>query len=200
METYPKQIADRIGKTRHAGKLENFNVCGTEVSFICGTITRFFLKIDFEQKQIDNISFQTNACGFVVAAADFFAEEVKGKPLTELGGLNHLRIKAETVLGSFPEDRRHCLSLAFDALQAAFADLRKKQLKTKLTTSKEFKEETALICTCFGISEDTIEECIIKMNTRTTEEVGKLCRAGTGCGSCKFLIQEIIDQYQTGLF
>lgn len=198
MSIYPKQIADKISKPQNAGKLENFDACGTEVSFICGTVTRFFLQVDLENKRINNITFQTNACGFVVAVADFFAEEVKGKLLSELGGLNHLKTKAEIVLGSFPEDRKHCLSLAFDALRATFVDLRERQLKAK--RAEEFKGESALICTCFGISEDTIERCVVKESAKTIEEVGKLCRAGTGCGSCRLLIQEIIDQHQSELF
>ncbi len=198
MSIYQNQIADKISKPQNDGKLENFDACGTEVSFICGTITRFFLQVDLENKRINNVTFQTNACGFVVAVVDFFFYDLKGKLLSELGGLNHLKTKAETVLGSFPKDRKHCLSLAFDALRATFANLRERQLKAERT--EEFKGESALICTCFGISEDTIEQCVVKENARTIEEVGKLCRAGTGCGSCRLLIQEIIDQHQTELF
>jgi NifU-like protein len=71
-------------------------------------------------------------------------------------------------------------------LQDAFADFRAFQIE-------EFAGEKALICTCFGVSEERIEKAITENNLQTVEEVGEFCRAGTGCGSCQPLIQEIID-------
>jgi NAD(P)H-nitrite reductase large subunit len=53
-----------------------------------------------------------------------------------------------------------------------------------------------LICTCFGISEDTIQSVISETGAETVEAVGDACNAGTGCGSCRFLIQELIDIHQ----
>jgi NifU-like protein len=58
---------------------------------------------------------------------------------------------------------------------------------------EEFTGEKALICTCFGVSEETIERVIANNRCETVEEVSQKCNAGSGCGSCQPLIQEIID-------
>ena len=78
------------------------------------------------------------------------------------------------------------MDLTFDALQNSFADFRVSQIE-------EFAGEKALICTCFGVSEETIEHLIKEKSLETVEEVTNGCNAGGGCGSCQLLIQEIID-------
>jgi NifU-like protein len=53
--------------------------------------------------------------------------------------------------------------------------------------------EAALICTCFGVTDDRIREMIASRRARTVRQVGELTNAGTGCGSCQMLIREILD-------
>jgi bacterioferritin-associated ferredoxin len=116
------------------------------------------------------------------------AEQIIGKKLNELHGLdeNVLQNAIEGKLGLFEDHRRHCFDLCFETLQDAFADFRAFQIE-------EFSGEKALICTCFGVSEETIEKVIMKNSLATIEEVTDFCNAGGGCGSCQPLIQEIID-------
>jgi NAD(P)H-nitrite reductase large subunit len=59
---------------------------------------------------------------------------------------------------------------------------------------EEWSGEKALICTCFGVSEETIENLVKENSLETIEEVTAACNAGGGCGSCQPLIQEIIDE------
>ena len=73
-----------------------------------------------------------------------------------------------------------------ETLQTALADFRALQIE-------EFIGEKALICTCFGVSEETIENLVFEESLATVEEVTDACNAGGGCGSCQPLIQEIID-------
>ena len=91
--------------------------------------------------------------------------------------------------GEFPPDRHQCATVCIEALRGAFADFRIRQIE-------EFQGEKALICTCFGVSEETIESHIRKCRLETVDEVARACNAGSGCGSCRMLIQEIIDAYQ----
>lgn len=121
-----------------------------------------------------------------MAAVDILAKIIKGKELSELHGLENLENQIEKELGKFPANRQHCLKLAIETLQAAFNDFRVSKLE-------EWSGEKALICTCFGVSEETIEKVIAENYCETVEEVSRLCNAGNGCGSCQILIQEIID-------
>ena len=186
MSFYPKQINERFKNPQNIGKAEQTNAVGTDASFICGSFVRFYLQIDAKTKEVREAKFKSNGCGFAIAAADFSAEKVVGQKLTELHGLEDLRAEIEAELGKFPERRGHCLEICFDALNQAFADFRALQIE-------EFAGEKALICTCFGVSEDTLERIIKENQAETIEEIGAICNAGTGCGSCQFLIQELID-------
>lgn len=188
MKFYPEKISGRFHAPKNAGKSEGANAAGTQGAFICGTAIRFTLRIDKTDKKILEARFQTNGCGFMVAAADALADKVTGKNLSELHGLEtqDLQHEMERELDTFPADRKHCLAAAVESLHAAFADFRAAQIE-------EFSGEKALICTCFGVSEETIERVIAENSLDSVEEVGEFSNAGTGCGSCRILIQEIID-------
>ena len=184
MTFYPNKISERFQRPANAGRAHAANAVGTNATFVCGSALRFTLRI--EAQKITGAKFQTNGCGFMVAAADALAGIIKGKTLAELHGLKGTEKKIEESLGVFPDGRRHCLHLAVETLQAAFNDFRAHQLE-------EWRGEKALICTCFGVSEETIEKVIEENHCQTVGEVSRLCNAGAGCGSCQPLIQEIID-------
>ena len=191
MNFYPPKINEKFQHPRSVGKVTGANAVGTSASFVCGTFVRFFLRIELETKEIVAVKFKSNGCGFMIAAADVLAEKIVGKKLIELHGSDReiLQTSIESELEKFSAHRIHCLELCLEALQAAFADFRHFQIE-------EFSGEKALICTCFGVSEDTIESVIKENAPRTVEEVGAVCNAGTGCGSCQFLIQELIDVHR----
>lgn len=186
MSFYPSKINERFLAPQRVGKPANPNAAGTGASFVCGAFVRFFLEIDVETKEIKDAKFTSNGCGFTVAAADILAEKIIGKKLTDLHGLNEQQAEIENELGKFPAHRAHCITICLDALQQAFADFRAFYIE-------EFSGEKALICTCFGVAEETIEKIIRENKSETVEAVGEICSAGTGCGSCQFLIQELID-------
>jgi len=185
---YPDKINAFFAAPKRAGKAARANVVGTGASFTCGSFIRFYLEIDASTKEIHDARYQTNGCGFAIAAAEITAEKIIGRKLTDLHGLNDAEFfgEIEYELGEFSSDRKHCARIGFDAMQAAFGDFRALQIE-------EFAGEKALICTCFGVSEETIESVIAENHAETVEEVGAICNAGTGCGSCQFLIQELID-------
>lgn len=165
------------------------NGVGTGVGFTCGSFIRFYLNVDTVTNEIKNAAFRTNGCGFAIAAADLLGGNLTGRDLTGLHGLEASEFRAliTAEFGEYPEGRAHCFEIALDALRAALADFRAFRLE-------EFRGEKALICTCFGVSEDTIEQVITKGPPETVEDVGRLTRAGSGCGSCRMLIQEMLDQ------
>lgn len=190
MSYYPEKISARFYARQRAGKAENTNAVGTGASFVCGTFVRFFLEIDAETKQIRDARYKSNGCGYAIAAAEVLAENICGQKLTGLRGLENeeLKKKIETALGAFPAGRAHCAEICFEALHAALNDFRSRQIE-------EFTGEKALICTCFGVTEEEIEQVIAETAAGTVEEVTDICSAGGGCGSCRMLIEEIIDTH-----
>jgi NAD(P)H-nitrite reductase large subunit len=74
-----------------------------------------------------------------------------------------------------------CREVARSALRNALAAFRQRQLD-------EIGGEVHLVCTCFGVTEEAIERC----GATNVESVGRLTNAGTGCGSCRMLIDEIV--------
>ncbi len=188
MSFYPEKISEKFHAPKNFGKAANANAVGASATFVCGAVLRLTLRIETNTKEILDARFQTNGCGFMIASAEVLTEKIIGKRLVELHGLDkqNLQTEIKSALGIFENHRRHCLGLIFDALQNGFADFRARQIE-------EFAGEKALICTCFGISEETIEQLIKKKSLKTIEEITNVCNAGGGCGSCQPLIQEIID-------
>ena len=188
MSFYPPKINERSALPKHGSAFNDANANGKAASFQCGSYVSFSLKVGTATKTIEFAGFKTNGCGYMIAASDFLAETIKGSKLGELHGLDkgELGQKIDGEFGTLPDDRRQCVDVCIEALRAAFADFRVRQIE-------EFHGEKALICTCFGVSEETIETHITQNTIETVDEITKICNAGGGCGSCRMLIQEMID-------
>ncbi len=189
MSIYPPKVQQRAESPQHIGRVTDENASGKDASFVCGSFVRFSIRVDLETKCVEAAAFQTNGCGYMLAAADVLVESVSGKRLTELHGLtgDDLRSQIGVALGEIPAGRNECIKVSIDALRAGFINFRSRQIE-------EFRGEKALICTCFGVSEETIENHIETRSLTTVDEVASLCNAGTGCGSCRMLIQEMLDR------
>lgn len=190
MSFYPPKINERFLRPKNAGATARTDAVGADASLICGTFVRFFLQIDAPTKKIEAVRFKSDGCGYAIAAADLLAEKITGCKLTDLhgAGAKFWRVEIELELGSFAAERRHCLEMCLNALHAAMNYYRARLLE-------EFSGEKALVCTCFGVSEETIEHVVAENQVETVEQVTDFCKAGGGCGSCQFLIQEIVDVY-----
>jgi NifU-like protein len=188
MSVYPEKIVERLRGSLSRETTDRSNAVGLAASLECGTNIRFYLSIDEQTGIISNIAFRSNGCGYMLAAADAIAEHLRQKNLTELHGLqsNELIDAIQRAIDKWPADREHCIKTAIEAVRVAFAEYRRSRVD-------EFAGERALICTCFGVSEETIENVIRQNAAHTVEDVGHLTNAGTGCGSCQMLIRELID-------
>ncbi|MEO6051346.1 MAG: iron-sulfur cluster assembly scaffold protein [Pyrinomonadaceae bacterium] len=185
---YPEKIAKRLARLTYAGRRAENNATGTEANFGCGCFVRFSLAIDVENAVVADAAFWSNGCGFMLAAADLLAESVINKRLVDLHGLaaDELSIVVSNDLGVFPDERLACADACIKGLRSAFADFRAHQIE-------EFRGEKALICTCFGVTQETIEMCIHENSLDSVDDVTGICNAGGGCGSCRMLIQEMLD-------
>jgi NifU-like protein len=141
---------------------------------------------------IVDAKFKAAGCGYLIAAASLFTETIKRMSLDEVATLCSHPERVEKALlahlQDVPEERQHCARMCRDALQSALESYRS-------ITLEEWHGEKALICTCFGVSETTIEQAIETSALQTISEVTEACNAGGGCGSCHPLIEEILDDY-----
>lgn len=192
MSFYPEKVSAVVNSPRNAGRAEGANAVGTNGCFGCGGILRMSLRIDPKTKEILDAKFQTNGCGYMIAGADELAQHTKGKKLTGFHGLDQQELYKAIAdeLGEISDDRSKCLKICIETFSGALNDFRAYQLES-------FQGEKLLICTCFGVTEEEIENLIRKNKPETVDEVTKTCNAGGGCGSCRPLIQELLDTAQS---
>lgn len=188
MSFYPQNVGRRASNPAFAREITGANATGVAASLACGSSLRYAIEIDRETLVVNDIGFRSNGCGFAIAAADRIAETILGQPLRELHGLelDQLAAAITDALGDIPAERRQCVAICIDALRAALAKFRTTQIE-------EFTGEHALICTCFGVDEPSIERAISAGHLRSVAAVTAKTGAGAGCGSCRMLIQEMLD-------
>src|SRR5262249_48026580 len=128
---YPPRIKVRFEEPRHAGRADGANGVGTAATFVCGSVVRFFIRVEQESRKGESAKFQTNGWGFMVASAEVITAEIAGRELGELHGLDDEGLKAliSEQLGSFEPGRIHCRDACFEAIHGAFADYRVYQLE-----------------------------------------------------------------------
>jgi len=186
---YPPKINEISRAARHCGVAVAADAEGRTANFECGSFVSVSMKIGSESGVIEDIRYVTNGCAYLISAAEILAEIMMGRALTELHGMdrNELLATLTREIDAIPSARIHCADTVIDAFHTALADYRIRRID-------EFSGEKALICTCFGISDDALADCISQKHLSTVTEVAAICRAGSGCGSCQPLIQEMIDE------
>lgn len=184
--SYPEHINEAISDAVQRQQVRKANAVGRAAGFTCGVTIEFNLRIDEKTKRVERSGFTTNGCGYVIAVAENLAKGITGTELVKLEGLAVLEDLISKEIGEAPGGRHHCFNLSFDALQNALADFRRRQIS-------DWNGDDALICSCFGVSESVIVTGVREHGLNSVEAVGTACRAGTGCGSCQPLIQEILD-------
>ena len=170
-------LNDHFFNPRNIGDADEPSFTGRAASLVCGAHVRFSIQVD-EAHSISQARFRAAGCSDLVAAASMLTERVTG--LTTAGAAS---------LGQE--------AMALEGLDLRFAAL---ACEAMLDAIREFSNaarddwagEEALICTCFFVSERTIEREIHARGLTTVAEVTQACNAGGGCGSCHFLIQEIL--------
>jgi NifU-like protein len=169
-----REAADHFFNPRNVGDADEPKFAGRAASLTCGAHVRFSIQVD-EAHAISQARFRAAGCSDLIAAASLLTEQVIGLTTAEAA-----TIQQEPV-GVDPE----CARLAREALLDAIVDFSN-------AARDDWAGDEALICTCFFVSERTIEREIQAHSLTTVAEVTKACNAGAGCGSCHQLIQEIL--------
>jgi NifU-like protein len=164
------QLCDQFFKPRNVGDADEPRFSGRAASLVCGAHVRFSIQVD-EEHRISQAKFRAAGCHVLIAAASILTEQVTGLSTAEAARLD---AGATT-----------CAALARDALLDAIREYSN-------AARDDWSGDEALICTCFFVSERTIEREIQTRGLTTVAEVTRACYAGGGCGSCHQLIQEIL--------
>jgi len=186
MSYYTDRINEHFLNPRNVGVVVDADAAGEAGSLACGAILGLTLKIAADGQQIIDAKFKAVGCGFLIASASVLTETIKDLGISKAATLGDNAVT--DWFEKFPSDREHCAALCREALHAALVNYHN-------TTRGEWAGDEALICTCFGVSEKTIEQTIETRSLRTVNEVTRACHAGGGCQSCHPLILDILEDY-----
>ena len=182
------EILELSLRPKNVGIAANADGFGADVDLACGSVVRFSISLSIDGKAVTGVRFNSNGCGYMVAVADALSSHLSGRHLNSLGGLQQIDLAEtiSTIVGPIPHERGHCAATCIAAVRTAFANCRERRIAG-------FHGDDPLICSCFGVGENTIRAVIEQNNADSVDAVTTACNAGGGCGSCRMLIQELID-------
>ena len=125
---YSKQLLDHYENPRNVGSMDKEDTdvgTGLVGAPACGDVMKLQIKVN-DQGTIHDAKFKTFGCGSAIASSSLVTEWVKGKTLGEAREIKNTEIATELAL---PPVKIHCSVLAEDAIKAAIADYKKKQVK-----------------------------------------------------------------------
>jgi NifU-like protein len=175
------QLCDHFFNPRNVGDAGEPSFTGRSASLSCGAHVRFSIQVD-EEHSISQARFRAAGCDVLIASASFLTEQITRLTTADAAAFVHEPATLSQQLGV---ESDACVELACNALLDAIRDYSN-------AARDDWAGDEALICTCFFVSEHTIEREIQTGGLTTVAEVTKACNAGAGCGSCHQLIQEIL--------
>ncbi len=187
MQGNQRPVTELFLNPKNVGEARQPSFIGRSASFHCGATLRISLHID-ESQRIVEAKFKAAGCSVLVASASLLTDRILGKTTGEAATLCQRVRLLEVQLGPVETAQTDCPALACEALVAAI-----REYSDAIRDSWE--GDQALICTCFGVSEKTIEREIQTNGLTTIAEVTRACNAGAGCRSCYPLIEDILDYY-----
>ena len=177
-----REAVDYFFNPRNVGDAAEPSFSGRAASLVCGAHVRFSIQVD-EAHSISQARFRAAGCDVLVAAASFLTEQVQGRTTADAAAIGQEPTLVSERMGNA---NVQCVELACNALLDAIREYSN-------AAREDWAGDEALICTCFFVSERTIESEIQTRGLTTVAEVTKACNAGGGCGSCHQLIQEMLE-------
>jgi len=123
---YGEKVLDHYENPRNVGSFEDQDNIGTGMvgAPACGDVMKLQIKVS-DEGIIEDAVFKTYGCGSAIASSSLLTEWVKGKTLDEAQTIKNTQIAEELAL---PPVKIHCSVLAEDAINAAIADYKQKNI------------------------------------------------------------------------
>lgn len=190
MWDYSEKVLELFYHPKNQGAMDPSSEPGVRVvvgevgSITCGDALRLYLKVDEASERILAASFQTFGCTSAIASSSALTELITGLTLDEALRIDNRQIA--DYLGGLPPAKMHCSVMGQEALEAAIYSYR------GLPLPDHTDDDSALVCSCFGVSEQKIRRLIRENRLTSAEEVTAYSKAGGGCGSCLAQIEDLI--------
>ncbi|PIK88027.1 nitrogen fixation protein NifU [Synechococcus sp. 60AY4M2] len=190
MWDYSEKVLELFYHPKNQGAMDPSSEPGVRVvvgevgSITCGDALRLYLKVDEASERILAASFQTFGCTSAIASSSALTELITGLTLDEALRIDNRQIA--DYLGGLPPAKMHCSVMGQEALEAAIYSYR------GLPLPDHTDDDSALVCSCFGVSEQKIRRLIRENHLTSAEEVTAYSKAGGGCGSCLAQIEDLI--------
>jgi len=124
---YSDKVLDHYENPRNVGTLDkNDPNVGTGMvgAPACGDVMKLMIKVN-DAGIIEDAKFKTYGCGSAIASSSLVTEWLKGRTIEEAYAIKNSEIAEELAL---PPVKIHCSVLAEDAIKAAVADIKAKQV------------------------------------------------------------------------
>ena len=128
---YSDKVLDHYENPRNVGSLDkNDPNVGTGMvgAPACGDVMKLMIKVN-NDGIIEDAKFKTYGCGSAIASSSLVTEWLKGRTIDQAYAIKNSEIAEELAL---PPVKIHCSVLAEDAIKAAVADIKAKQLAAKV--------------------------------------------------------------------
>jgi NifU-like protein len=182
MWVYTDKVKEFFNNPKNVGEVENADGVGEVGSLSCGDALKLTFKLD-DQGRIVEAKFKTFGCASAIASSSALTEMIKGKTVEEAETITNQDIVE--YLGGLPDKKMHCSVMGQEALRAAIANYRGEKLP---------REDSEIVCECFGVTQREIEDGVRHNNLTTLEQVTDYTKAGGGCGNCHEHIEAILQE------